>query len=114
MSISEELNDIFYTPRRSRTYSLTTNEECQGIIVQTETNPKSTNSDNGKTMFYDIEGNIYEGELVGNKKHGYGKQIFINGDVYEGNWENGLMEGEGKLTTSSGDVYIGQYVKGHK
>jgi hypothetical protein len=65
-------------------------------------------------MFHDLEGNIYEGEFLNNKKHGLGKQIFANGDVYEGHWENGLMEGKGKLTMSSGDIYVGLFSKGLK
>ena len=46
-------------------------EDCQGIIVESTHSKKS--NDGNITLFYDIEGNIYEGELINNKKQGYGK-----------------------------------------
>lgn len=37
-----------------------------------------------KVIFHDEDGNIYEGEMFNNKKHGIGKQLFPNGSLYEG------------------------------
>jgi hypothetical protein len=40
-----------------------------------------------------------------NKKHGYGKMMFVNGDIYEGNWQAGLKHGRGKYQWKNGVVF---------
>jgi hypothetical protein len=35
-------------------------------------------------IYNDEDGNLYEGEMFNEKKHGSGKQIFSNGNFYEG------------------------------
>jgi len=32
------------------------------------------------------DGSIYEGDWVGDSRHGKGKLTLFNGDIYEGNW----------------------------
>ena len=61
----------------------------------------------------------YEGELIDNKPHGYGKCIWNGeetmGGTYEGEWEAGEMQGKGKFTYRGGcDTYEGQIKDGMK
>jgi len=51
----------------------------------------------------------YEGELVDNLRHGFGKCIYANGDIYSGEWKGDLREGQGMCTFSSGNVYKGTW-----
>lgn len=61
-------------------------------------------------------GNVYEGEVLNNKKHGVGKMIYgeekYKGHIYEGLWKNDIIHGRGKYTTSEGYVYEGDIVEG--
>lgn len=50
-------------------------------------------------------GDVYEGGILNNQFHGYGKVKFINGTISEGHYENGLLNGEGSLTDAKGRVY---------
>lgn len=43
------------------------------------------------------DGSSYEGEKIGNKKHGNGKYIYPDRSVYKGEWKNDCMEGFGTL-----------------
>lgn len=43
------------------------------------------------------KGANYHGEWHGNKKNGYGVQVFPTGEKYEGNWAHGMRDGEGTL-----------------
>ncbi|MBQ9717761.1 MAG: hypothetical protein IJV76_07185 [Clostridia bacterium] len=46
----------------------------------------------------DETGNVYEGELLQEKRHGYGKMIYTEGGVYEGEWKDNLRQtGENDL-----------------
>lgn len=51
----------------------------------------------GSGLFYDDDGNLYEGEWIQGKRHGQGRAVYggraidaFGGDVYEGHWENDL------------------------
>ena len=41
-------------------------------------------------------GDIYEGAIVDNKKHGKGKLTYVNGNFEEGNFVNDKLNGIGK------------------
>ncbi len=69
---------------------------------------------NIKVIFNDEEGNIYEGEMQNNRKHGFGKQLFTNGSLYEGKWKDGFMDGFGKLVLSTGETYLGDFYRGKR
>jgi hypothetical protein len=56
-------------------------------------------------------GNLYSGEMVGNKRSGQGRLVWIDGAKYEGNWENDQCEGAGRLQFPNGSVYEGRFVK---
>eukprot|EP00826_Nyctotherus_ovalis_P015577 TRINITY_DN14440_c0_g1_i13.p1 TRINITY_DN14440_c0_g1~~TRINITY_DN14440_c0_g1_i13.p1 ORF type:complete len:198 (-),score=18.32 TRINITY_DN14440_c0_g1_i13:174-767(-) len=51
------------------------------------------------------DGSLFEGQVLDNKRHGYGKQTWPNGTKYTGYWENDKMSGKGKLEYENGDVY---------
>ena len=41
-----------------------------------------------------MNGNVYEGDWIKDKKHGKGKYTFFNtGEYYEGYWEEGEKHG---------------------
>jgi hypothetical protein len=43
-----------------------------------------------------MNGNIYNGEWVKDRKHGIGKYTYFSTDeVYEGEWKNGEKSGKG-------------------
>lgn len=54
-------------------------------------------------------GNVYIGNWNGNKRDGYGKQIWSCGDVYEGIWSNDRQQGIGKHIWGSGNSYFGEF-----
>ena len=51
----------------------------------------------------------YDGELKGNKPHGYGTYIFANGEKYIGYWKNAERSGEGTYTYPDGEEYVGEW-----
>ncbi len=56
-------------------------------------------------------GDIYEGEMGGGKRNGYGVLTDgKNGDIYEGEWVNGQFTGYGVVKFGSGAKYIGDWV----
>lgn len=58
---------------------------------------KSIMGEDGSFTGQRTSGASYDGEWHGNKKHGYGVQVFPNGEKYEGQWGHGLRNGEGTL-----------------
>lgn len=53
---------------------------------------------NGKGKLEDlVNGSVYEGEFVNDKKEGYGEEQYKDGSVYKGEFKNGLKEGNGVL-----------------
>ena len=62
----------------------------------------------------DSEGNIYEGDFLNGKYHGYGHYKLVNGDVYIGQFKYGLFDGRGQLMSQNGDVFDGNFLEGKK
>ena len=126
-----------------QTRSMTRNNEkkavanmCENIVMDI----KKYNKNQKKTLTINHHKRgkgEYEGELIDNKPHGYGKCIFDydatmpvtyegeweagemygngkmtykNGNIYEGKFHNGLMYGNGKMTYENGEVYEGQWI----
>ena len=58
------------------------------------------------------DGSYYEGDWVNGKRTGIGLYKWANGDVYVGEWNTGKEHGFGRLEWSSGDVYEGGWKYG--
>jgi hypothetical protein len=70
-------------------------------------------SGKGTIMF--SSGAMYEGQLLNDKKHGFGKLKFARDDFkgrdyYIGLFKDGKFNGNGKLVWKHGDVYEGEFM----
>lgn len=65
----------------------------------------------GKIDFFS-EKLLYEGDILFNKQHGYGKETFNLNQKYEGEFKNGKFDGQGTFTWQNGEKYNGQFVNG--
>lgn len=76
---------------------------------------KSILGEDGTATGGRAQGASYHGEWHGDKKNGYGIQMYPNGNKYEGQWENGLRSGEGVLWVRIGEsnklrkLYVGSW-----
>lgn len=52
----------------------------------------------------------YKGEILKNKKHGYGIQIWPDGTIYRGEWKDDNANGKGILIHSNGDKFFGEFI----
>jgi len=52
----------------------------------------------------------YEGNLINNKREGYGRFIFNNGTIFEGYFSGDKVNGKGEMVWANGDVYQGNYL----
>ncbi|CAI8619239.1 unnamed protein product [Vicia faba] len=57
-------------------------------------------------------GDIYTGDLSGNKPHGTGKYLWSDGCMYEGRWRKGKASGKGRFSWPSGATYEGEFKSG--
>lgn len=55
---------------------------------------------------------VYEGFLVDNIRHGFGKYTWKDGDSYIGEWKFGKMHGKGCKTMQDGSFYDGEWNNG--
>ena len=56
-------------------------------------------------------GAVYEGEWIGDKRHGKGKMTWKDGSFYEGEWKENEANGEGTMHYSTGDSFKGIWVR---
>lgn len=57
------------------------------------------------------QGSLYEGQKLGNMRHGKGKFYYQDGGYYDGSWVQNKMNGYGKLYYQSGNIaYEGYWV----
>lgn len=93
------------THRRSRNYSrlLELNDGTKIIGEWCDYNL------NGKAKIEYPSGETYEGNLIDQKRHGFGIYKFKNGDQYIGDWLNDKPNGKGKYKWINGDVYHGDF-----
>ena len=66
----------------------------------------------GKARYLEKDGTWFEGNLLSNKQHGWGKQIQADGTVYEGEYRDGKIEGKGLFLYNDGSWYEGDVVNG--
>lgn len=60
-------------------------------------------------------GDVYEGEWVDDKAHGFGTFVDTEGAKYTGEWVNDMQHGYGEESWNKGTTkYIGQFYKGKK
>ena len=57
---------------------------------------------------------VYEGEKVEGRRHGYGTCYYEVGDVYEGQWEEGRLHGRGVLKFNNGTQFEGMWKYGQQ
>lgn len=57
-------------------------------------------------------GDLYQGQLVKNKRHGHGELIWANGQRYRGAWVDDAPQGKGAMRFANGDQYDGELVAG--
>ena len=63
----------------------------------------------GEGVYFDAQGNTYEGHFHKGKFHGLGQHISINGDYYKGEFIHGKKHGYGKLKDVHGNIYSGEW-----
>lgn len=56
------------------------------------------------------DGGVYTGEVVANRKEGYGEMKYSTGDVYTGFWRNDTINGRGRIIYANGNWYDGDWV----
>ena len=54
-------------------------------------------------------GAVYKGQWRGEKREGYGVQIWVDGAKYEGMWKNDMAHGKGKFWHVDGDIFEGEW-----
>lgn len=54
-------------------------------------------------------GDLYEGEWLHEKRHGFGSMVFANSCRYEGSWKNDKMDGKGKLYLPGGEWVFSEF-----
>lgn len=55
-------------------------------------------------------GDIYYGEVKGNKPNGIGTMSFANKDLYKGAWVKGVRTGMGEMRYATRDIYNGEWL----
>lgn len=63
----------------------------------------------GKGICYFSDKSTYEGSLLNNLFHGFGKFTWANNDIYIGEWKQGKMEGEGEFKHNDGHILKGYF-----
>ncbi|MDY0744553.1 hypothetical protein SNE35_08550 [Paucibacter sp. R3-3] len=74
--------------------------------------PLVRNERHGQGTLTWANGQRYSGEWVHDKATGQGKLHFANGNDYEGSVVDGVPQGEGQLRYASGDIYKGPLTQG--
>lgn len=59
-------------------------------------------------------GDVYEGEFLDGRMHGYGRYRWSNGSKYEGEYQRGERHGRGKMTWPDGCAYEGEFRNGER
>ena len=60
----------------------------------------------------ELSNGYYEGEFLGDERHGQGTYYFSDGRKMEGKWEHNEFTGSGKFTLADGTVFDGYFING--
>ena len=66
----------------------------------------------GVGTFEAVDGTMYAGSWLKNRKNGLGKKIYANQDCYEGLWKHGKAWGPGRYIWVDGNEYDGEWANG--
>ena len=69
----------------------------------------STGMRHGKGVLVILDGSIYEGYWLNDKKNGFGRFIHVDGDFYIGQFKDDMMHGTGTYTHADGAKYEGEW-----
>jgi hypothetical protein len=64
---------------------------------------------NGEGQATYANGDVYEGQWVGDKREGAGKCTYASGEFYEGGWKSDKRDGKGRARYVTGDTYEGEW-----
>lgn len=81
-----------------------------GFSMSSESESKNDITNNHLKKISYLNGDVYEGEVIGETRHGKGKYFFANGEVYEGDFLNGSRNGKGKYIWNNGETYEGDFL----
>jgi len=66
-----------------------------------------------RQVFAEPNSHIYEGQCRGEKRNGYGRQIYVDGNYYVGHWKDNQKNGWGKkIYVKTGKIEEGNWEKG--
>jgi hypothetical protein len=68
----------------------------------------------GKGLLTFTDGGVFEGQWLGDKKHGIGVYSYSCGDVYTGQFVSDVCHGTCEVRYANGDVYTGECANGLK
>lgn len=68
----------------------------------------------GKCVYANPLGRIYEGDFFNDKRHGFGMCIYPNGDVFTGDFVDEKYKGKGVYKYAEGDIFWGAYDHGQR
>ena len=113
------LNIFKYIVIKIKYRKKTNNRGIKSSYIQSQKIDKKDNSykvidiigNNEKVYKYE-NGDLYKGEFLGEKRHGFGVCIFANKEKYEGIWKNDYIHSIGKYTYSDGCTYSGDFRNG--
>lgn len=60
------------------------------------------------------DGGVYTGDVVENRREGYGEMKYSTGDTYTGFWRNDIINGRGKIVYANGNWYDGDWLNGRQ
>ena len=113
MSASSKLMDEVSELKRKENEALAKQleERFENAKERYHSNPKRV--DFSKTIEYK-SGNVYKGEVVFSKPHGFGTKTYPNGKKYVGEFKDGEKYGIGVEYLKNGSFYLGEWEKNVK
>ena len=64
--------------------------------------------------YIDPDRNIFKGNFINGKRHGFGLCVLYSGQIYKGEWENDSSKGYGFLKTIFGVILESEFSNGFK